>query len=117
MSSLSSILILFCPPDSLVHPLVLASRHDAQVAGVIVLLVAIDMMHHTAIVYLAANLLFGHPAVLVHPLPILIKELDIAVMNAGLGTKKEEIEKGDENDGRDDDYVYQHYFIPFCRFQ
>jgi len=102
-------LVLFSPADTLMHTLVLAGGHYAKVFGVVVLPVAVDMVHHAAFVNLAANLLLGDSAMLILPLTIVIKVLDIPMINAllrpsRLAPQKQEIGgKGKREDGESEE--------------
>jgi putative effector of murein hydrolase LrgA (UPF0299 family) len=70
------------------QPFMLAGRHDAEIFGVIVLFVAIDMVHHAAFVNLAADFFLGHLAMFVLPIAVFIAVLLVAAVDASLGAEK-----------------------------
>ena len=73
------------------HALVFAGRHDAQVFGVVVLFVAIDMVHDAALEDFAADLLFGDAPMFVLPFTVVIEVLHVAVVDAPPGAEKDKI--------------------------
>ena len=78
------LLMFFCPPDPLMHPLVPAGRHNTKILRVVVLLVAVYMMYHASLVYLAADLFLRCSPMFILPLAFVIEVLDIPVINARL---------------------------------
>jgi len=81
----------------------LTRSHDAKVPGVVVLLIAIYMMHHAALVYFAPNLFLRRSPMVVLPFAVLIEVLLIPMINARLRAQKKKIgEKREKKDGEGD---------------
>lgn len=104
-------LIFLRPSNFLVQSLMLTGWHNAQIFRIVILFVAVNVMHHAAFVYFAANLLLGHPPMYIFPLAIFIEVLLIPMINTRLRPQKQEIHNPRKGKYGEDDEVDQHIFI------